>query len=70
MTPERFRLQPHESASLLWQSLERHMNERLAQLRAQNDAHLPAERTADIRGRIAQLKELMSLAKPPREPET
>ena len=68
--PERFSLAPHERTSPLWQSLERHMDDRLAQLRAQNDAHLPAERTADIRGRIAQLKELMSLAKPPREPET
>ena len=41
----------------------------LADLRARNDAHLAPERTADIRGRIAQLKELLALANEPKPPQ-
>lgn len=51
----------------LWLALSRHMNERLAGLRQQNDASLPMEATQQVRGRIAQIKELLALAedKPP-----
>ena len=66
MTREPFKLAAHERTSPVWQRLERHMQDRLATLRIQNDASATPERTADIRGRIAMLKELLSLADEPR----
>lgn len=68
MTPERFALAAHERTNPLWKRLERHMQDRLATLRQQNDATATPERTADIRGRIAMLKELLSLGDEPRTP--
>ena len=65
---ERIRLEAHERTSPTWLRLSKLMNARLAELRAQNDAHLPTERTADLRGRIAMLKELLSLGDEPRKP--
>ena len=46
------------------------MRDQLADLRQMNDAPMTPERTADLRGRIAQLKELLALADPPRTPQT
>lgn len=46
------------------------MRDQLAELRQMNDGQLSPERTADLRGRIAQLKELLALADPPRTPQT
>ena len=68
MSRERFTLAPHERTNPLWARLAQHMEQRLSELRAMNDAHLPPERTADIRGRIAALKELLSLGDEPRTP--
>lgn len=70
MTPERFRLAPHERTSPLWLNLERHMQQTLAELRALNDTSLPPERTEKIRGRIEQLKALLALADEPKPPPT
>lgn len=45
-----------------WRALEAHINERLATLRAQNDAiTLDGNSTAVLRGRIAELKSILSL---------
>ena len=45
-----------------WRFIEAHANERLSVLRLQNDsAHLGVEQTAVIRGRIAELKSILSL---------
>lgn len=68
MSAGRFELAGHERTSPVWLRLSKHMEARLSELRAMNDAHLPAERTADIRGRIAMLKELLSLGDEPRKP--
>lgn len=68
MTPERFRLAPHERASPLWKNLERHMQEQLAELRLWNDASVSPERTEKLRGRIEQLKELLKLGDEPPPP--
>ena len=67
MNQERFKLLPADRMNPLWLALSRHMNERLAGLRQQNDASLPLEQTEKVRGRIAQIKELLALAedKPP-----
>lgn len=64
---ERFQLHPAERNSPLWLSLARHLQERLSVLRQQNDASLSPEQTEKVRGRIAQIKEILSLAddKPP-----
>lgn len=70
MTPERFRVAPHERMNPLWVALERHMQQSLAELRALNDTSLPPERTEHIRGRIAQLKALLALADEPKPPPT
>lgn len=70
MTGDRFKLQPQDRTNPLWLRLEAHMHQTLADLRARNDAHLAPERTADIRGRIAQLKELLALANEPKTPQT
>lgn len=70
MTPERFRLAPHERTNPLWVGLERHMRQSLADLRALNDTSMPPDRTEHIRGRIAQLKALLALADEPQQPPT
>lgn len=45
-----------------WRFIEAHANERLSVLRLQNDSiHLGVEQTAAIRGRIAELKSILSL---------
>lgn len=67
---DKLRLAPHERASPLWISLERHMRQSLAELRALNDTSLPPDRTEHIRGRIAQLKALLALADEPQQPPT
>jgi len=70
MTPERFKLAPQDRTNPLWIKLERHMQQVLAELRLMNDSTLPMERTEKLRGRIAQLKELLALADEPKPPQT
>ena len=70
MTGSKFTLAPHERTSPLWKSLERHMQEQLAELRLWNDASLPPERTEKLRGRIEQLKVLLALGDEPKPPQT
>lgn len=49
----------------LWAKLKKHMEHELAVLRERNDSTKLDERgTAETRGRIAQLKELIALADP------
>jgi hypothetical protein len=54
-------LKKHEIDSALWQKLEAHLKEKLTSLRAQNDAELGTEATSKLRGRIAEVKSLLSL---------
>lgn len=70
MTPERFKLQPQDRTNPLWLRLEKHMQQVLAEQRALNDATRPMDKTEHIRGRIAQLKELLALGDDPRPPIT
>lgn len=55
-------LTPGERMHPLWQKLAQHYSQRLATLRAKNDNPLTADETADLRGRIAEVKALLSLA--------
>ena len=58
-------LAPHERQSAVWIKLRDHMVQRLTDLRSKNDGSHDAETTANLRGRIAQLKELLALGNEP-----
>lgn len=70
MAAERFKLEPHDRINPLWVRLERHMQQELENMRVMNDSTVPMERTEKLRGRIAQLKELLALADEPKPPQT
>jgi hypothetical protein len=61
---ERFSLNDLEARTPLWMRVRGHMEQRLAELRAQNDTPLDDRKTAELRGRIAMLKELLAADKP------
>lgn len=46
-----------------WQRVSDHLETNLAMARQQNDKNLNAEETANLRGRISALKELLNLPK-------
>jgi len=48
-----------------WERMEALLHERLREHRERNDGSLDAEATAKLRGRIAEVKELLALATPP-----
>ena len=50
--------------SQTWKYIERWAEQRMTKFREKNDGDLNAEQTAKVRGRIAELKELLTLAKP------
>lgn len=64
MSRERFSLNDLEARTPLWMRLRGHMEQRLAELRAQNDTPLDDRKTAELRGRIAMLKELLAADRP------
>ena len=47
-----------------WRALEERCNKRLEEMRRKNDGQLSAEQTAHLRGRIAEVKELLTLVNP------
>lgn len=55
-----------ERRTPLWLALQDHLNTRLAELRAQNDGELSPDKTAALRGRIAEVKALLALGQEPR----
>jgi hypothetical protein len=57
-------LTPQDLQSATWRKLEAHLTERLTALRAQNDGELDETSTARLRGRLAQIKEILALGKP------
>lgn len=58
---EQFSLKPHEKQSALWQKLQQHLESRLDIQRKKNDGNHDLVNTAKIRGRIAEIKSLLSL---------
>ena len=54
-------LTPQDRQSSPWLKVKQHLEARLAKLRAENDGDLPIEKTAKLRGRIAEVKALMAL---------
>ena len=61
---EKFRPAEHERHTQLWRDLMRHVEARIAELRQRNDADQEDRATANLRGRIAELKALLALDKP------
>ena len=58
---EKLKLSVADRANPLWVRLMDHFNQRIAKLRSDNDCDLDAEQTAKMRGRISEIKALMSL---------
>ena len=58
----RMTLEPHETRSALWLKLQGHLTAQLVTLRQKNDGALSHEDTTRLRGRIAQLKEILALS--------
>ena len=53
----------------VWKKVEKYANDRLDEHRKRNDGDLNADKTANLRGRIAELKALLDLARVPPEVE-
>jgi hypothetical protein len=60
-----FRLSAGERRMSAWTNLEKHLHARLASLRAQNDNDLDETKTAKLRGRIAEVINLLALGASP-----
>lgn len=63
--PDKFALSDGERSHPLWQRLEAHMKDQLGKLRAQNDKIQTEAETAALRGRIAEVKRIISLGREP-----
>lgn len=57
-------LTQEEARHPLWLKVKKHLEERLAQVRVENDKDHDERKTARIRGRINELKYLAALDKP------
>lgn len=57
-------LSNEERQSALWLKLRAHLEDRLEALRFQNDGDRTPEETAKIRGRIAEVKNMLALDPP------
>lgn len=57
-TPEEFSNNP------LWLKLKVYYEDKLEQKRRENDSDMPAEKRDKLRGRIAEIKDLLALDKP------
>jgi hypothetical protein len=64
-TPERFTLEDHEIKSQLWRKLKAHIEAQIARHQRTNDGELDPIATAKVRGRIAELRALLSIEKAP-----
>jgi hypothetical protein len=59
-----------EASTPLWIALRQHYERRLHSLRSQNDSMtLDPIKTAELRGRIAEVKALLNLDKPDKGPQ-
>ncbi len=74
MTAERIRnslvLSPQDIQGATWNKVLQYLNQRLDTKRAENDNSKTIEGTEKLRGRIAEIKNLMSLGQPEPEYET
>lgn len=56
------KLTRHEQINPLWMKLEAHFKDRLNSLRCMNDGEKNEVETANMRGRIAEVKAMLALA--------
>ncbi len=64
MSFDRFELLPTDLVSSTWLKIEKHLEERLNNLRAKNDnENLKEHETAAMRGRIAEIKAMLAYGK-------
>ena len=61
---EKFELTPQERDSALWKKLKEHYEGKLSVRRLQNDGDKDEIETSRLRGRIAEIKELLGLDAP------
>ncbi len=59
------KLNDTERNSAPWQKVKAELESRLDLFRRKNDSNLDAEQTAKLRGRIAEIKNLLALGEPP-----
>lgn len=57
-------IEPHEAQTALWKKLREHYEQQLERYRAMNDQDLSLEKTAKLRGRIAEIKGFLELDRP------
>ena len=57
-------LTPRELQDPVWLKLKAYYELRLVDLKKQNDADLPQDQTAKLRGRIAEVKKLLDIGNP------
>lgn len=64
VAPLELKLAPHERANPVWVRIEKYYQDRLANLREKNDSpNLNEVQTAELRGRIAELRGLLALGR-------
>lgn len=63
MKPSDFKLTEQEKNSALWHRLKEHIEARIDKHRATNDKTQTPEATEKLRGRIAELKDLLNIEK-------
>jgi len=63
-------LTDNDKKSSLWAKLKKNAEEKLTELRKQNDGDLDKERTDKLRGRIHEIKVFLALDQPAPDEET
>jgi len=63
--PERFALSDSDKVSPTWLRLKKHLQARAEALRNELEQDLPEDRTAKVRGRLAEVRALLSVEKDP-----
>jgi hypothetical protein len=59
----KLKLVPHERQHPIWMKIEEELNRRIDVLRRMNDGAFDEIQTARLRGRIAELKDLLAMGK-------
>ena len=57
------RMQTSDFQTVTWRRLEKQLSARIEELRIMNDGNLSMEKTAELRGKIAELKQILSLSR-------
>jgi len=69
MADPKLKLTPLERDSAVWRKIKKYVEDRLVEMRERNDGNHSDIKTAQLRGRIAELKNLAGLDAPAPETE-